>query len=191
MSVTAYPVIYADPPWQFDIPLSAGRALENHYQTMSLEDICALPIPAAENAVLFLWVPSAMLPEGFRVMEAWGFRYGSSAVWVKDKIGLGKYFRQRHEPLLLGVRGTHGTQDPGMRPPSVIEWPRGRHSAKPEIVYGLIESMYAGPYLELFARPPFREGWDSWGNETYETEDQRRLWHPGRHIGVDAIGATP
>jgi N6-adenosine-specific RNA methylase IME4 len=185
--VGRYPVVYADPPWRFDIPLSAGRALENHYQTMSLEDICALQIPAAENAVLFLWVPSPMLPEGLRVMGAWGFRYSTCAVWDKKKIGMGRYFRQQHEQLFVCVRGKPGTPAPEARPSSVIRWPRGKHSAKPEKVYPMIEAMYPGPYLELFARPPFREGWDSWGNETYETSKQRFLFEPGNHIGMGFV----
>ncbi len=177
-----FSVLYADPPWRYRIPLSKSRDIDlNHYPTMELEEICELRVPAADDCVLFLWTPSPMLQEGLEVMKSWGFRYASCAVWDKCKIGMGRYFRQQHELLLLGVRGKPGTPAPEFREPSVIRWPRGRHSAKPEIVYLLIEKMYSGPYLELFARPPFREGWAHWGNETYETCAQRFLWRPGEH----------
>ncbi len=176
-----YRVIYADPPWRYDSIglLGPRRQIErNQYPTMPLEDICALPVPAADDSVLFLWVTSAKLAEGLRVMEVWGFRLVSSLVWVKDRIGMGYYCRQQHELLLFGIRGNPGTPAPEHRPASVLYWRRGRHSAKPEIVYLLIEKMYPGPYLELFARPPFREGWATWGNETYETVEQPFLWKP-------------
>ena len=90
-------------------------------------------------------------------------------VWVKDRIGVGYYARQRHEWLLIGVKGSMPVATESARPDSVIEAPRGKHSKKPEKVYHLIDRMY--PELaderyriELYAREK-REGWSCWGNE--------------------------
>ena len=47
--------------------------------------------------------------------------------------------------------------------------PRGRHSAKPEAFYDMVESMSPGPYLDVFARRQ-RLGWDTWGNECFTPE---------------------
>ena len=86
-----YGVIYADPPWQFE-PYSRetgmDQAADNHYPTMALADIKVVPLPAADDAVLFLWAFSPMLPEAFEVMAAWGFKYCSDYVW--DKVVIGK-----------------------------------------------------------------------------------------------------
>ena len=179
-----YRVLYADPPWKYEHPVSKTRAIERQYPTMTVEEIRALNVPAAPDCVLFLWTTAPKLAEAVSVVDAWGFSYRSCLVWVKPHLGLGYYFRTRHELLLVALKGKPGTPEPHARPESVLTWPTGQHSAKPEIVYQLIEKMYSGPYLELFARPPFREGWDAWGNETYENSEQRFLFTPGNHIGA-------
>lgn len=164
-----YPIIYADPPWRYENPPmgDTGRSIENHYPTMTLDEICALAVgdTAADDAILFMWATSPKLAECMEVIEAWGFTYRTSMVWVKDKIGMGYYARNRHELLLIARRGSPGTPDPGNRPDSIIEAPRQAHSAKPPVVYELIEKMYPDlKKIELFCRVP-REGWASWGNE--------------------------
>jgi len=162
-----YSVICADPPWRYDFSQSASREIENQYQTMSLDDICALPVPeiCTEDSILFLWATSPKLLEAIKVMEAWGFSYKTSMVWVKDKIGMGYYARQRHELLLIGSKGEIPTPEGPDRPDSVIEAPREEHSKKPDITYDLIEKMYPElERIELFARQQ-HPGWDVWGNE--------------------------
>jgi N6-adenosine-specific RNA methylase IME4 len=165
-----YPVIYADPPWYFeayDSVSGTGRTAESHYPCMQTEDICAMPVSelATDDAVLFLWTIAPHLQESFRVIEAWGFRYVTNAVWVKDKIGLGYYVRNQHELLLIAVRGNIPAPAPAQRPLSVIQSPRRQHSRKPDEAYALIERMYPElPRIELFARHA-RKGWDAWGNE--------------------------
>jgi len=162
-----YPVIYADPPWRYEFVESECRAIENQYPTMELEAICALPVPeiATDNAILFLWATSPKLAEALRVVEAWGFTYRSSAVWVKSQLGMGYYFRQQHELLLVATRGDMPAPAPDARPRSVYESPREAHSAKPVAFYEFIERMYPNlPRIELFARGT-REGWVGWGNE--------------------------
>src|SRR5207244_4152766 len=140
-------------------------APENHYPTMATEEICALPVPAAEEAVLFLWAVSCLLLEALEVMEAWGFAFKTTLCWVKPSIGPGVWLRNRHELLLVGQRGGYRPPEPEERCDSVLEAPRGRHSQKPEQIYELLERMYPqASKLELFARAS-RPGWVAWGNE--------------------------
>jgi N6-adenosine-specific RNA methylase IME4 len=166
VSLGPFPVIYADPPWRYEHSESPElRSIENHYPTMTLDEIKALDIPAADDAVLLLWVTSPKLPDGLDVMAAWGFSYRTSMVWVKDRIGMGYYARQQHEFLLIGRRGSLPVPDPEDRPASAVTAQRGEHSAKPDVFYELIERMYplAGK-CELFQRRP-RDGWAGWGHE--------------------------
>ena len=159
-----FSLILADPPWQLGNPDSSS-APENHYPTLPLATIAALELPAAADAVLFLWAVSSLLPDALQLMQAWGFSYRSNLVWVKPSIGPGVWLRNRHELLLLGVRGKHPPAEPERRADSVLEANRGRHSEKPEQVYELIERMYpAASKLELFARKS-RPGWAVWGNQ--------------------------
>ncbi|HEY1878466.1 MAG TPA: MT-A70 family methyltransferase [Caulobacteraceae bacterium] len=164
-----YGVIYADPPWSFT-PYSTetgmDRAADNHYPTMTVEAIAALPVPAAEDAVLFLWATVPMLPEALAVMAAWGFAYKSHFVWVKDKVGTGYWSRNRHELLLIGTRGSVPAPAPGDQYESVISAARGEHSAKPFAFREMIDDLFPTlPRIELFARGESYVGWDAWGNE--------------------------
>jgi N6-adenosine-specific RNA methylase IME4 len=163
-----FPVIYADPPWRYEHVESESRAIENHYPTMSLDEICALDIGSisTDDCVLFLWTTSPKLEESFRVIREWGFTYRTCAVWDKEKIGMGYYFRQQHELLLVATKGNIPAPEPSARVPSVFRYPRGLHSRKPEEVYSIIEGMYPTlPKLELFCRTP-KAGWSVWGNQS-------------------------
>jgi N6-adenosine-specific RNA methylase IME4 len=140
---------------------------------MTVEEICAMPVAeiAATNSHLYLWCPNALLPWGFQVMEAWGFRYKANLVWYKvrkdggpDGRGVGFYFRNVTEILLFGVRGSMRTLQPGRRQVNIIESRKREHSRKPDEAYRVIEQCSPGPYLELFARER-RAGWLQWGDE--------------------------
>lgn len=162
-----YSLIYADPPWRYDHSKTDSRRVENQYPTMELDAIRSLPVAdvAADDCVLFLWATSPKLAEAMTVIEAWGFTYRTCAVWDKQVIGMGYYFRQQHELLLVATRGEPAAPDESVRESSVIHARRGEHSAKPIEVYELIERMYPTvPRVELFARET-REGWSSWGNQ--------------------------
>lgn len=163
-----YGVIYADPPWRFKPLFQSARYnnnQENHYSTMSLDDICALPVPAARDAVLYLWVTSPHLEQGFRVIREWGFTYKASAVWVKPSPGTGYWWRNQHEFLLVGTRGRWPAPKPRERMASLYEYPRTRHSEKPTAVREQIADWWPNARrIELFARTS-APGWDAWGNE--------------------------
>lgn len=175
----SYTTILADPPWQFQN--RTGKMAPEHkrllrYPTMELKEILELPVPklAAAKSHLYLWVPNALLQEGLRVMEAWGFTYKSNLVWYKvrkdggpDGRGVGFYFRNVTELILFGVRGSMRTLQPGRTQVNLLSTRKREHSRKPDEIYDLVESCSPGPYLELFAR--FRRpGWDQWGNEDVE-----------------------
>ncbi|MDP3938467.1 MAG: MT-A70 family methyltransferase [Deltaproteobacteria bacterium] len=193
--VPRVPLLLADPPWQYKHLISDNRRIENQYPTMSLEDICAYPAGklATDDAVLFLWVPSPLLPEGLQALSAWGFNYRTCMVWVKDKIGMGWWARQQHEQLLIGTRGNPPTPPEARRPPSVIFAPRGRHSEKPERAYEIIEAMYPewrDRRVELFARRR-RDGWHAIGNElTSEADVEATRRESGHDVRLEQE-ATP
>lgn len=159
-----YGVIYADPPWRYT-DATPNRAIENHYPTMSDEEICALNVPAAKDCILYLWAVAPKLPEAIDVMRAWGFAYKTSAVWDKEILGMGYWFRGQHELLLVGTRGKVSPPPQPLRISSVIRCRRGRHSAKPDYVRDQIAAWFpAVTRLEMFSRIR-RPGWSAFGNE--------------------------
>ena len=69
-----YKTVLADPPWRFTN--RTGKVAPEHkrlsrYDTMSLEEICALPVASVmgDQSHCYLWVPNALLGEGLRVMD--------------------------------------------------------------------------------------------------------------------------
>jgi len=166
MPTGRYSVVVSDPPWQYGNRATRGAA-EDHYPTMTIDELCALPVDewVAEEAHLYLWTTNGFLREAFQVVDAWGFAYKTCLTWVKPQIGLGNYFRNNTEHVLFGVRGGLRTQARDV--PTAFEARRGRHSAKPGMFYDLVEKCSPGPYLEMFARSQ-RFNWDSWGNEALE-----------------------
>jgi N6-adenosine-specific RNA methylase IME4 len=165
-----YRVIYADPPWQYDLEQTSpnlGGAIK-HYNSMSIEELCALPIKdiAEKDAVLFLWITSPKLNLFLQLMEAWGFEYKTSFVWDKVKHNMGHYNSVRHEFLLIGGRGK-STPDIKHLYDSVISIERSdKHSEKPVEFLDIIDKLYQhGNRIELFARQAKKDNWYFWGNE--------------------------
>ena len=167
-----YSVIYADPPWSYGDDrkgLSSYGGAGTHYPTMSIDELCQLPVHqlAAENSVLFLWTTSPLLESSFEVINAWGFNYKTSFVWDKEKHNFGHYNSVRHEFLLVCTRGSYTplAQDRKLHD-SVVSIPKtDKHSEKPEEFRQIIDQIYPdGPKIELFARREVA-GWKSWGNE--------------------------
>lgn len=162
-----YNVIYADPPWKYDFGFDIYGAADRHYHTMSIQELCDLPIRelAEDNAVLFLWVTSPKLFDAQKIITAWDFDYKTSFIWDKVKHVMGHYNSVRHEILLVCVRGSFPKQSDTLHD-SVISIERSdEHSEKPDYFRELIETMYPkSKKIELFARQNY-SGWDSWGNE--------------------------
>lgn len=169
--------ILADPPWQF--MNRTGKIAPEHrrlarYGTMGADLICTLPVAEISAPVchLYLWVPNALLPEGLKVMSAWGFHYKSNIVWRKirkdggsDGRGVGFYFRNVTELVLFGIRGKNArTLQPGRTQVNYLESRKREHSRKPDELYPIIEACSPSPRIELFARGT-RPGWTVWGNE--------------------------
>lgn len=174
-----FKVILADPPWMFEnwSPAGEGKNPSQHYGCMAPEVIGAIPVEAlaAENCALFLWCTWPTIFQAEFVMTRWGFRYSGLAwEWIKFNPDTGKYAfgpgyvtRKNMEPCLLAVRGApkplrHDVRD-------FLMAPRREHSRKPDEQYSRIESLFPGPYLELFARQR-RRGWKSWGREVDKFE---------------------
>ena len=161
-----YNVILADPPWLYDFAPTESRSPENHYPLMTAEELYNLYIPAENDSILFLWSPASKLQEALHVMNAWGFIYKTSAVWDKEIIGMGYYFRNKHELILIGIKGEFKPPLPQDRPPSIYQEKRTEYTKKPDSYYDMIEKMYPdGKYLELFARQQYNDKWTAWGNQ--------------------------
>lgn len=160
-ALSTYPAIVVDPPWSYSNKATRGAA-EDHYSTMSLEDIKAMQIPSADDCHLYLWVTNAFIREGFDVLGAWGFTYKTCLTWVKPQLGLGNYFRNATEHVLFAIKGSLPTLRKDV--PTWFQAKRRRHSAKPELFYDIVERSSPGPYLEMFARRR-RFNWDVWGDE--------------------------
>ena len=176
-----YGVIYADPPWRFKnfSDKGEGRNAISHYDCMTIDEICAMPIGdfAAEDCVLLLWAVDPLLPQAFKVIESWGFTFKTVGFyWAKLNknlstgerserdffCGLGYWTRANVEQCLLATRGSPDRLARDVR--RLIVEPRREHSRKPDSVFKRIERLVAGPYLELFGRET-RPGWDSLGDQ--------------------------
>jgi N6-adenosine-specific RNA methylase IME4 len=188
--------ICADPPWRFQSRTAlevanwdSRRDVEKHYQTMTIDEIKALPVRkiAAKDCHLFLWTTGPFLRQAFDVIDAWGFKYSSSGfVWVKLKrshkseqlhclptaeadlmVGLGHTTRKNAEFCLLARRGSPKRLGRDVR--EIILSPVREHSRKPDEAFDRVERYCAGPYLELFSRQE-RPGWSVWGNQVDKFE---------------------
>lgn len=170
--MSKYSIIYADPPWRYN-QHGVQAAAEHHYPTMSQEDLKSLPISeiAEKDSVLFMWATFPMIKEALELIEAWGFRYKTTAfVWAKKNrksdswvTGLGFWTRSNAEICLLAVKGNPKRQSPCVS--QLIVSPREEHSKKPDETRDRIVKLMGDlPRVELFARQK-TEGWDVWGNE--------------------------
>jgi len=167
-----YNILYIDPPWSYRNKNTGGSMKSGSsakYTTMSLEEICNLPIPkiADKNSVLFLWATVPLLPEAFSVLKQWGFKYKTTIFWRKImSLGMGYWFRGQVEILLLGVKGK--VKAFRCQKPNFIQCKVLKHSEKPEEFRQLImeaTNKIENPRrIELFATKKIT-GWDSIGYE--------------------------
>lgn len=158
-------LVYADPPWDYDFAETQSRDLANHYPTMKIDEICEMQVPFAANSLLLLWATAPKLREAFMVIDAWGLTYKTHAIWDKQKIGMGYWFRGQHELLFVATKGNFSPPEPDHRHSSIFSYSRTKHSAKPVEFMEWIDSAFSeAKKLELFARTA-REGWSQWGNQ--------------------------
>lgn len=163
-----YKVIYADPPWSYgDKRAPSTGGCEDHYITMSLKDICDMPVEelAEENSVLFLWVTSPLIEEGLQVVKSWGFKYKAMFIWDKVKHNMGHYNSVRHEILLICTKGSCTPQNVKLFDSVQSIERTNKHSEKPEEFRNIIDTLYPkGKRIELFSRTN-AENWEVWGNQ--------------------------
>ena len=165
MPTGEFGVIYADPPWEYDDSAVPRGGVDNHYVTMSLAEIKQLDVPSADDSILYLWCTVTHMPEALDVMQAWGFEYKTQAVWDKQDMGVGYWFRGQHELLLVGVKGDVHPPKQQHRRSSVFNEQRTEHSSKPKKVRSHIEQAHPdADKLELFSRNN-RVGWEVFGDE--------------------------
>ena len=202
-----FTTVVADPPWDYSRKLSGGgtsgyspvhpsrggnRGAANHYATLSIDELCQLPVSevVAAKAHLYVWTTGAFIVEAHQLAEAWGFSPKGVIPWIKVKkdadrhvqqaqgdlhaavrMGMGLYLRWASEFVVFAVKGKLPTLRHDVT--GVVFAERQAHSEKPDELYQLIEAVSPGPRLELFART-HRPGYEAWGNEVGRWKPQSR-----------------
>jgi len=113
-------------------------------------------------------------PDGMPLPPIGGGKYGSHQIWRKCRVGrqtgMGRWFRDQHEILIVARRGDVPAPVPGTQDESVFDAVVGAHSEKPhDHVRTWIDRCW--PHLskiELFARGVEPPGWKFWGNQVDE-----------------------
>lgn len=166
-----FKTVVLDPPWLERGGGKIKRGADRHYALVKTSDLpgvitgCPHWGEVQSDAHMYMWVTNNFLPDGMWLMSQLGFTYKTNVAWVKQRMGLGQYFRGKHELCLFGVRGdAYSVRTDDRTISSVIAADRGKHSKKPDAFMELVEKRSKGPYLEVFARRE-RENWTSWGNE--------------------------
>ena len=174
-----FDLIMADPPWRYEMRSEKGEAKSPsaHYDCMSIDEICALPVSvlAASDCLLWLWSLNTMLPQALQVIEAWGITYKTGGHWVKTTVkgklnmGTGYILRGAGEPFLIGTRGAPKIKGRGVR--SVIMGQIREHSRKPEEAFQAAKTPRPeARRIEVFSRQK-RAGWFNWGHEAQKFEE--------------------
>ena len=160
-----FEVIVIDPPWPYDTQYSpthwTGRA-GCRYPVMSITELQALELPTAKNCILWLWTTNAFMGEACDLLEAWGFQRKTILTWMKPRLGLGHWLRNRTKHCLLAVKGSPKVSLTNQS--TVLEAPAREHSRKPDEFYKLVETLCLGRRLDYFSREK-RPGWEQFGSE--------------------------
>lgn len=166
-----YKTIYMDPPWEEKGGGKIKRGADRHYPVMKTKDIALLPIERlvdGDGCHLYMWATNNHLQDAFYLLQTWGFEYITMITWMKDKMGLGQYYRGMTEHCIfastqkrLPYKIIGGKRQQGV---TGFYEPKTIHSRKPDTMREMIERVSYAPRIELFAREQFN-GWDAWGNE--------------------------
>lgn len=159
-----YDIVYIDPPWRMEFSRTERRDYSAQYNTIPLDDLMRLKIPAAKNCVLYLWTTAPLTYSAMRLLDAWEFQYRTNMIWHKiGRLGMGNWFRCDHELLLVAAKGAPRCPKSATLKRSVLAMKPGKHSEKPSILYDWIDEWYPDARkLEIFARTE-RPGWDALG----------------------------
>lgn len=166
-----YPIIYCDPPWQYDAQENIAKESAAHcvYKTMTVEEIAKLPVAeiSAPDSLIFMWVASTHMTEALWLMSEWGFRFRTIAfVWEKQSTNPGYYTQTSVEIVLVGKRGCIPTPRGSRKERQFLSERRTVHSRKPAEIRKRIERMFPDQKkIELFSREQI-EGWTVWGNQS-------------------------
>jgi N6-adenosine-specific RNA methylase IME4 len=169
-----FKTVVADPPWQPTLGKTwkpSGKARpQQFYDTMSVKEICELCPPIAKQAHVYIWAIAQHVDWAYQVAEAWGASPIILWTWKKPGLGVGR-FRCNTEYILVCRKGSRhgnpfgqGGRQAQATAGTLFEWPRGRHSEKPQELFDLVETLSPFPRLEMYARKQ-REGWHVWGDE--------------------------
>lgn len=164
--------IYIDPPWPERGGGKIKRGADRHYNLMSVAEIKALPIARLadpDGCHLYCWATNNYLPAAIECVKTWGFEYVTVVTWMKDRQGLGQYYRGSTEHCIFATtkkRLPYKRTEEGGRCQGVTGFfaPKTIHSRKPEEMRRMIELVSYEPRIEIFAREQF-PGWTAWGNE--------------------------
>jgi N6-adenosine-specific RNA methylase IME4 len=164
-----YRTVVADPPWTPSLGATWKTRFtdkarpQKHYSTLTLDELKDMVPEAAAQSFLWLWVLNQHVDWGYDLAREWGFEPMQMLTWRKPGLGVGR-FQCNSESVLVCRQGTRHGNPIGATGGTCFDWPRGRHSEKPEAFYELVERCTPGPYLEMFARRK-RIGWTCEGNE--------------------------
>jgi ParB-like chromosome segregation protein Spo0J len=174
-------VILEDYEWDFQVfsrETGMDRHAANHYP-VSEDAHTAQEIVertkdrlacAADDCALFMYGTVPHLAIAIDVLRLRGFRYVTNWTWDKIKAGTGYWNRNRHEHLLLGIKGNVPCPAPGQQWESLLRIEATEHSAKPEQFLEMIEAYFPNlPKIELNRRGPPRPNWSAWGLEAEES----------------------
>jgi len=181
LATKEYKTVVADPPWLPTLGANwstetTGRARPQWlYPTLSLSEICKIKPRLAQQAHIYIWCLAQHADWGYEVAREWGAEPIILLTWKKPGLGTGR-FQCNTEHILVARKGNRignpfggGGRHSAATNGTLFEWPRGRHSEKPEGFYDLVERISPPPYLDMFARRT-RLGWDVWGNEVPQTD---------------------
>jgi len=180
-----YQIIYCDPPWDYKGQTQTGKSkfkgstfrggttvktggAASHYSTVPVHRLKDLDVQsvADSDCLLFMWATSPHLDQAIDLLKSWGFKWATIGfVWNKCRTNPGFYTMSQCEICLIGKKGKIPQPRGARNIRQLVNWPREKHSKKPDDVRKRIEQMFpTQDKIELFARNK-NEGWDVWGEE--------------------------
>src|SRR5262249_11659551 len=103
-----YRVGVIDVPWPYEQRTEdpSHRAVRP-YPTLSLAQICALPVASImhPDSILWVWTTNLFIRHAYTALDAWGFEERTILTWAKDRFGNGDWLRGQTEHCILAVRG--------------------------------------------------------------------------------------